>query len=128
MELGAFLKPKQDAVYYIYEISHPRHRYCICALILSTYIIPGIEVQGLYAAIVAALFLGVMNAVARPILIFFTLPITILTLGVFIFVINAALFLFVASFVDGFAVASFWSALFGSLFVSIVSGLINKLG
>ncbi|MFA5103516.1 MAG: phage holin family protein [Candidatus Thermoplasmatota archaeon] len=95
-------------------------------LMLVAYFVPGIHVDGFYPALMAALFLGILNAVVRPILILFTLPITILTLGIFIFVINASLFLFVASFIDGFAVSSFWSALIGSVLVSIVSSIANK--
>jgi putative membrane protein len=96
------------------------------ALILVTKVVPGIEVAGVYPALVAALFLGIMNAIVRPILVILTLPVTILTLGIFIFVINAILFLFVASFVDGFTVESFGSALIGSILVSIISSLLNK--
>jgi putative membrane protein len=96
------------------------------ALLLVTYIVPGISVSGLYPALIAALFLGLANAIVRPILILLTLPITILTLGIFIFVINAALFLFVASFVQGFEVSGFLAALLGSILVSIISGIANK--
>jgi putative membrane protein len=97
------------------------------ALILVDYLLSGIAISGLYPALVAGLFLGILNAIVRPILVVLTLPITILTLGLFIFVINAGIFLFVASFVDGFHVASFWSALLGSVLVSIASSIINKL-
>lgn len=96
------------------------------ALVLVTYFVPGIVVTGLYSALIAAFFLAIVNAVVRPILVLLTLPITILTLGIFIFVINASIFLFVASFVDGFTVTSFWSALVGSVLVSIVSGIANR--
>ena len=95
-------------------------------LVLVTYFVPGIAVTGLYPALIAAFFLVMVNAVVRPILVLLTLPITILTLGIFIFVINASIFLFVASFVDGFTVTSFWSALVGSVLVSIVSGIANR--
>ncbi len=97
----------------------------IFALILVTYIVPGIEVTGVYPAIMAALFLGVCNALIRPLLIVLTLPITVLTLGIFILVINAGIFLFVASFVDGFKVDGFVPALLGSILVSIISGVVN---
>lgn len=99
----------------------------IFALVLVTYIVPGIEVTGLYPAIISAFFLGVLNAVVRPILVILTLPITIVTLGIFIFVINAGIFLFVASFVDGFRVAGFMPALLGSILVSIISAVVNML-
>jgi len=97
------------------------------SLVLVTYIVPGIQITGFIPALVAALLLGLLNAVVRPILIFITLPVTVLSLGLFIFIINASLFLFVASFVDGFYVAGFWNALAGSILVSIISGIIHKI-
>lgn len=96
------------------------------ALVLVTHFVPGIEVHGLYPALIAALFLGLLNAVVRPILVLLTLPITLLTLGIFIFIINAGIFLFVSSFVDGFTVSSFLSAFIGSVLVSIISGITHK--
>jgi putative membrane protein len=97
------------------------------ALLLVSYLIPGIEVASFYAAIIAALILGLLNILVKPILVILTLPITILTLGLFIFVINAGLFLFAASFIDGFAVDGFISALLGSLIVSVISAFANRL-
>lgn len=96
------------------------------ALLVCAQFIPGIEIAGLYSAIIAAVILGLLNLIARPILIILTFPITLLTLGLFIFVINAALFLFAASFIEGFSVSGFIPALFGSLIVSIASALANK--
>lgn len=90
-------------------------------LILLAELVPGIEVSGLYIAVITALVLGFFNTIVRPILLILTLPITILTLGLFTFVINAGLFLFVASFIDGFEVDGFWYALLGSVFMSVVS-------
>lgn len=90
-------------------------------LILVAEFVPGIFVEGLYPAIIAALVLGLLNAIVRPVLLILTLPITVLTLGLFALVINGALFLFAASFIDGFAVDNFWYALLGSLLMSIVS-------
>ena len=97
------------------------------ALLLAAHIVPGIVVENLYIALVAAIILGLLNLVARPVLVILTLPITIITLGLFVFVINALLFWFVASFVEGFEVQGFIPALLGSLFVSIVSTVANKL-
>ncbi len=94
-------------------------------LIVAEYI-PGIEVTGFYAALIAAIILGLLNTIVRPILLILTFPITIVTLGLFVFVINAALFFFAATFIDGFTVASFWHALLGSLIVSAASTLLNK--
>jgi putative membrane protein len=96
------------------------------ALLLVAEVVPGVSIDGLYPAVIAAVILGIMNAIVKPILVVLTLPITILTLGLFIFVINAALFMFAASFIDGFAVSGFVAALLGSLLVSIVTTIGNK--
>lgn len=97
------------------------------ALLIIAYYIDGITVDTTYAAIIAAIILSILNAVVRPILFVLTLPITLLTLGLFSFVINATLFLFAASFIDGFSVENFWFALIGSLLLSIVSSVSNKI-
>ena len=97
------------------------------ALLIAAYLIPGIEVTSVYVAIIAALVLGLLNLTLKPILFLLTLPITILTLGLFAFVLNALMFLFVASFVEGFSVEGFIPALLGSLLVSIVSAIGSKL-
>jgi putative membrane protein len=90
-------------------------------LILIANFVSGITVEGLYSATIAAVVLGFFNTIIRPILFILTLPITILTLGLFSFVVNAALFLFAASFIEGFTVKNFWFALLGSLLMSIIS-------
>tara|TARA_B100000745_G_scaffold223426_1_gene149150 strand:+ start:2282 stop:2626 length:345 start_codon:yes stop_codon:yes gene_type:complete len=91
------------------------------SLLIAAKLIVGVEVHGLYVAIVAALVLGLLNTIVKPILVVLTLPITIITLGLFTFVINALLFLFAASFLEGFAVEGFLPALLGSLVVSVVN-------
>lgn len=96
-------------------------------LLVIAYYIPGIAVSGIYAAIIAAIVLGVLNAIVRPVLLLLTLPISIITLGLFTFVINAALFLFAASFLEGFSVDGFWYALLGSILMSFVAMVSNKL-
>ena len=96
------------------------------ALLAAAYLIPGIEVEGAYVAVIAAIILGLMNLTLKPLLLLLTLPITILTLGLFAFVINAFVFLFVASFVEGFSVEGFVPAFLGSLVVSIVSAVGSK--
>jgi len=96
------------------------------ALVVTAYLIPGIEVVGIYAALIAALILGILNVIVKPLLIILTLPITILTLGLFMFVINASLFMFAASFIEGFSVDGFLVALLGSLIVSIISAVTNN--
>ena len=97
------------------------------ALIVVAYLMPGITVSGFGAALIAALILGLINAVVKPVLVLLTLPVTILTLGLFIFVLNGLLFWLVGSFVEGFAVRGFWSGLFGAILFSIVSWLLSAL-
>ncbi len=94
-------------------------------LVVANYV-PGINVDGFYPALIAAIMLGLLNLIIRPILIILTLPVTIITVGLFVLVINASLFWFAASFIDGFSVAGFWPAFFGSIIVSIVSTIGNR--
>ena len=89
------------------------------ALLLVAYMYPGVHVESFFAAAMAALVLGLINAVMRPILVILTLPVTLLTLGLFLFVINALLFWLVAEVVAGFTVNGFVAALIGSLLFSI---------
>jgi putative membrane protein len=96
-------------------------------LLILAYYVPGIEVDGVYIAIVSAIILGLLNGIVRPVLFILTLPITLLTLGIFSFIINALLFWFASSFIDGFSVSGFWVALFGSVILSLVSTATNKL-
>jgi putative membrane protein len=91
------------------------------ALLALPYLFTSIRVDSFYTALAAALILGLINAVIRPILVLLTLPLTIVTLGLFIFVINGLLFWFVASFVKGFHVAGFWPAVFGAIVYSLIS-------
>ncbi len=91
------------------------------ALFLLPYVLSSIQVKDFVTALVVALVLGLVNAIIRPILVLLTLPVTLLTLGFFILVINALLFWAVASFVDGFQVAGFWSAFWGAILYALVS-------
>jgi putative membrane protein len=97
------------------------------ALLAVAYLYPGVKVEGIFAALVAALVLGLVNAVIRPILIVLTLPVTLLTMGLFIFVINALLFWLVAEVVQGFNVTGFMAALIGSLMYSVITLFVNWL-
>ena len=97
------------------------------ALIAVAYLMPSITVSSFWTALVAALVLGLVNAVIRPILVLLTLPVTVLTLGLFILVINGLLFWFVGSFVQGFVVQGFWSGFLGAILFSIVSWLLSTL-
>lgn len=90
-------------------------------LFLASELLPGVSIHGTGTFIIAALLLGFVNGVVRPIAFIMTLPLTIVTLGLFLFVLNAAMFGLVAALLDNFAVAGFWSALFGAIVVSITS-------
>jgi putative membrane protein len=97
------------------------------ALIAVAYLMPGVSVSTFGAALVAALVLGLINAVVRPVLVLLTLPVTLLTLGLFIFVLNGLLFWMVGTWLEGFEVAGFWSAVFGAILFSLVSWLLSAL-
>jgi putative membrane protein len=97
------------------------------ALFVLPHLFASIEVKNFYIALVVAVILGLLNAVVRPVLILLTLPITLLTLGLFIFVINALLFWFVSSFVAGFHVDGFWTALWGSIVYSLITFVVNAV-
>ncbi len=97
------------------------------ALLLVAYLLTGIHVNGFGSALIAALVLGLVNTLIRPILVILTLPVTLLTLGLFIFIINALLFLFVGNLLAGFQVASFGAALLGSILYSVISWLLSSL-
>lgn len=89
------------------------------SLLGVAYLLPGVDVSSFYIALLVALILGVLNLVIRPILIVLTLPINILTLGLFTFVINGLLFWLVSTFITGFEVSGFWVAVIGALIVSV---------
>jgi putative membrane protein len=90
-------------------------------LFLASRLIPGVWIEGTSNFILAAFLLGLVNAIVRPLVFLMTLPLTIVTLGLFIFVLNAAMFGLVAAMLENFQVAGFWSALFGAIIVSITS-------
>lgn len=92
-------------------------------LLVAAYIIPSITILNIYIALLAALILGALNVVVRPILVLFTLPVTVVTLGLFLFVINAGLFMLTAALISGFEVDGFIPALLGSLVVSVVGAI-----
>lgn len=96
------------------------------AILAAAYLLGGIEVSGFFSALLAAALLGFLNAVFRPILLILTLPINVLTLGLFTFVINALLLMMASGVIGGFYVHGFWSALFGSLIISVVSSLLSS--
>jgi putative membrane protein len=96
------------------------------AILLTPYLVGGIQVTGFFAAFFAAAALGILNALLRPLLLILTLPINIFTFGLFTLVINGLLLKMVSGVVPGFRVYGFWSAVFGSLIISLVSWLLSS--
>ena len=97
------------------------------ALLIVAYILPGIAVASFGSALIAALVLGLLNMLVKPVLVLLTLPITIVTLGLFLLVLNALLFWFAGSILKGFQVEGFGWALLGALIYSIVTGLFSRV-
>lgn len=92
---------------------------------VATYVFRGIRFADTSSLIVSALLLGFANAIVRPILIIFTLPLTLITLGLFLLVINALMLLLVSSLVQGFTISGFWTAFFASIFIAVLSFVIG---
>jgi putative membrane protein len=90
---------------------------------LASWLVPGVSITGTGTLVLAALLLGLVNALIRPIAVILTLPITLITLGLFLLVVNAGMFALVAAMLDQFRVAGFFSALLGALIVSLTSTL-----
>jgi putative membrane protein len=96
------------------------------ALLAVAHLYSGVVVQSFSAALIAALVIGLLNALLRPILVVLTLPVTVLTLGLFLFVINALMFYWAAALLDGFQVRGFGAALIGSLLYTVIGLVINS--
>lgn len=97
------------------------------AVFLAANLVPGIAVSSFGVALLAGLILGLVNAVIKPVLFVLTLPFTIVTLGLFIFIVNAICLALVAWLVPGFTISGFWSALFGAIVISLVSWLLHAI-
>jgi putative membrane protein len=97
------------------------------SLIAVAYLMPSIQVSNFLSALIAALVLGLVNAVVRPVLVLLTLPVTLLTLGLFIFVLNGLLFWLVGVVIQGFEVQGFWAGFFGAIIYSLISWLLSAL-
>jgi putative membrane protein len=97
------------------------------ALIIADALVSGFAIRGVFSAMLAALVLGVVNTLIRPVLIVLTLPITFFTLGLFIFIINGLAFWIASWLVPGFTVYGFWGALWGAIITSIVSWALNSI-
>ena len=96
------------------------------AIVATAYLLDGIRVSGFLPAVFAAAMLGILNAFFRPIALLLTLPINILSLGLFTFIINALMLKMASGLIPGFDVYGFWSAIFGSLLISVISWLLNS--
>lgn len=99
----------------------------VFSLLLVANIVPGIEVESLTVALVVALILGVVNVTLKPVLFLITLPLTVITLGLFTFILNALLFWFIAVFFPGFSISGFLPAFIGALIVSFFSSVGSKV-
>ena len=97
------------------------------AVIITAYLLPGVSVRSFWTALLVAFVLGIVNAIIRPIFVILTLPLTVVTLGLFLFVINALLILLTSAVVPGFEVRGFWWALLFSLVLSIISWALHKI-
>ena len=97
------------------------------ALLIVAHVVPGVSVRGTGTALLAAVLLGLANAVLKPILVLLTLPVTILTLGLFLLVINGLLFWAVSALMTGFEVRGFWTGVLGALVYSVLTGLLSLL-
>ena len=97
------------------------------SLWVASYIFSGLRFTDGASLIIAALLLGFANAIVKPLLILFTLPLTVITMGLFLLVINALVLMLVAAVVSGFTISSFWTALFASIFISLFSLFISGL-
>ena len=97
------------------------------ALLVGAYILPGIVVASFWSAMWAALVLGLINMLVKPLFVLLTLPITIVTVGLFLFVINALMFWLAGSILKGFQVKGFWWAVLGALLYSLISGFLTNL-
>lgn len=97
------------------------------AVFIAQYLLPGVTVDGFWTAVIVAVVLGIVNIIVKPIISLITLPLTIITLGLFSFVINALMILLVDYFVDGFQVDGFFTALLFSLVLSVISALLNMI-
>jgi len=98
-----------------------------CALLAVAYLMPSIKVASFGSALLAAVLLGLVNALLRPLLILLTLPATLLTLGFFLFVLNGLMFWLAGSLLEGFVVGGFWAGFFGAILYSLFSSILSSL-
>ncbi len=96
------------------------------AITVASYVIEGIHVEGFFSALFAAAVLGILNVVFRPVVLLLTLPINLLTLGLFTFVVNAVILMMASGVIKGFDISGFGSAILGALVISLISWLLNS--
>ena len=96
-------------------------------LLLTAYIVPGFRIDSYTTAVIVSLVLAILNLLVKPLLILLTLPATILTLGLFLFIINAILLVLASRLIDGFKIESFGTAIIASLVITVISSIINSL-
>jgi len=96
------------------------------AIIVTSYLLDGIHISGFFSAFFAAAILGILNAFFRPLLLLLTLPLNVLTLGLFTFVVNAIMLMMVSGVISGFEVHGFWYAVFGSFLISLISWFLTS--
>ncbi len=97
------------------------------AVIIGAYLIPGVSVDSIVTALIVAVVLGILNAIVKPILIILTIPVTVLTLGLFLLVINVIIIYIADSLIPGFAVAGFFSALIFSVVLAVIGWILNSI-
>jgi putative membrane protein len=97
------------------------------ALLATTYIVPGIHVKDFLAALIAAAVIGIVNATIRPVILFLTIPIRLLTLGIFTLIVNALLFWAISTLPLGLSIDGFWAAFWGAIVLSLISGLLTSI-
>ena len=95
------------------------------SIMVVSYVLPGVSVANFFTGLVVAVFLSLLNMLVKPVLILLTLPVTIITFGLFLLILNGLMVLLVSHFVEGFTVAGIWSAVFFSLLVSLVNSILG---
>ena len=97
------------------------------SLMITSYIVPGISITGIWPGLIAALILGLINILVKPIFVVFTFPLTILTLGLFLFVVNGIMLYLTSFFVEGFHISGIFAATIGAIILSLITGFLQKI-
>ena len=97
------------------------------AIIVTAFILPGVDIDNAFTGVIVAFVLAILNAIIKPVLIILTIPITLITMGLFLLIINAGMILLASNIVSGFQVDGFWTALFFSIILSLATSFLNRL-